>query len=615
MKFYFSLFFTFAFLGIVFSQGESPFFSTATVKFNSDVAEIGAYENGSNNHSIILVSGREWGIIHRVDAQESYFFNYFEVNNSSNKVGGFQKASNSKFNEGALCFTPDGNRVFFTRNAKKVNKTSKKRELMLYTATVNAKGKWSKITPCNLNNPKYSIGHPAVSSDGEHLVFASDMPGGQGGTDLYIATIESNGNLSAPINLGSKINTPGNEMFPWYNNENQLFFASNGHPGLGGFDLFATEIREGKEPFTPVNLQAPINSSSDDIAISYHEDMKGYFSSNRTNKNDDIYSFTQLRPIVFKVVMSGTVTDANTSDTLKEAELSIVNAKGEVVATALTDAKGFYSVNLEPDQKYTVAVKKTEHKEESFQLNTDFNTPKVKQNVQMIGKPNIAYLGKVTDTKTGEALFNVKVTMKDVFTGQVVLIGQTDSSGNFTKRFENLTYGKSQKFEVKLEKKDYATKTTEFSFEPKTSGDVSINSLTDLSIGKVEVGVDLSKIMELGDIYFDYGRYDIRQDATVQLDKIVSIMNEYPAMVIELGSHTDCRGAKDANKKLSDNRAKASADYIKSRITNPTRISGVGYGEAKLKVNCPCEGKVVSNCPEEEHAKNRRTEFIVKKVK
>jgi outer membrane protein OmpA-like peptidoglycan-associated protein len=136
-----------------------------------------------------------------------------------------------------------------------------------------------------------------------------------------------------------------------------------------------------------------------------------------------------------------------------------------------------------------------------------------------------------------------------------------------------------------------------------------------LSIGKVEVGVDLSKIMDLGDIYFDYGRYDIRQDASVQLDKIVSIMNEYPAMVIELGSHTDCRGAKDANKKLSDNRAKASADYIKSRISNPNRISGVGYGEAKLKVNCPCEGKVVSNCPEEEHAKNRRTEFIVKKVK
>lgn len=614
MKYLVSFWVFFTIIGGLFAQAENPFFSTGTVKFNSDVAEVGAYKNATND-ALILVAARPWGIIKRVDSQEQYFLNYFEVNAKDQTVGNFQKASNSKFNEGALCFTPNGTRVFFTRNSSKVNKSSKKRELMLFTAIVNKQGKWSKITPSNLNNPAYSIGHPAVSPDGNSLVFASDMPGGQGGTDLYMASIESDGTLGTPINLGPKINTANNELFPWYNQDNQLFFASNGHPGLGGFDLFVTEIREGKEPFTPMNLQAPINSASDDIAIAFHADMQGYFSSNRRKGNDDIYRFTQLRPIVFKVIMSGTVTDVNTNDTLKDAELSIVNAQGSLVATVTTDGKGFYSVNLEPDQKYTVEVKKTEHKEANFQLNTDFNTPKVKQNVQLEGKPNITYSGRVTDTKTSEILSDVKVNMKDLITGKVVFSGITDSSGKFSKSFENLTYGKAQKFEIKLEKKDYATKTSYFDYEPKISGTININDLTDLSIGKVEVGVDLSKIMDLGDIYFDYGKFDIRQDATVQLDKIVSIMNEYPAMVIELGSHTDCRGAKEANKTLSDNRAKASADYIKSRISNPTRISGVGYGEAKLKVNCPCEGKVVSNCPEEEHAKNRRTEFIVKKVK
>lgn len=614
MKYLVSFWVFYTLLGGLFAQTENPFFSTGTVKFNSDVAEVGAYKNATND-ALILVAARPWGIIKRVDSQEQYFLNYFEVNAKDQTVGNFQKASNSKFNEGALCFTPNGTRVFFTRNSSKVNKSSKKRELMLFTAIVNKQGKWSKITPSNLNNPAYSIGHPAVSPDGNSLVFASDMPGGQGGTDLYMASIESDGTLGTPVNLGPKINTANNELFPWYNQDKQLFFASNGHPGLGGFDLFVTEIREGKEPFTPMNLQAPINSASDDIAIAFHADMQGYFSSNRRKGNDDIYRFTQLRPIVFKVIMSGTVTDVNTNDTLKDAELSIVNAQGSLVATVTTDGKGFYSVNLEPDQKYTVEVKKTEHKEANFQLNTDFNTPKVKQNVQLEGKPNVTYSGRVTDSKTSEILSDVKVSMKDLITGKVVFSGITDSSGNFSKSFENLTYGKVQKFEIKLEKKDYATKTTVFDFEPKKSGMVRINDLADLSIGKVEVGVDLSKIMDLGDIYFDYGKFDIRQDATVQLDKIVSIMNEYPAMVIELGSHTDCRGAKEANKTLSDNRAKASADYIKSRISNPTRISGVGYGEAKLKVNCPCEGKVVSDCPEEEHAKNRRTEFIVKKVK
>jgi outer membrane protein OmpA-like peptidoglycan-associated protein len=98
------------------------------------------------------------------------------------------------------------------------------------------------------------------------------------------------------------------------------------------------------------------------------------------------------------------------------------------------------------------------------------------------------------------------------------------------------------------------------------------------------------------------------------LDKIVKIMNQYPNMVIELGSHTDCRSSVASNQILSQNRAKASADYIKKRISKPERISGVGYGETKLIVDCPCEGTVVSDCSEELHAKNRRTEFIITKM-
>jgi outer membrane protein OmpA-like peptidoglycan-associated protein len=295
--------------------------------------------------------------------------------------------------------------------------------------------------------------------------------------------------------------------------------------------------------------------------------------------------------------------------------MDVKNDKGEIVATLTTDEKGAYTVNLEPDQKYTVEVKKDNHKNEQFSLNTDFNTPKVKQNVALENRPNVNYKGIVTDFKTKQILTGVKVTIKDNETGQVVLTALTDATGSFTKAFENLKFGKAQKLEIKLEKTEYATKIFDFTYTPMGSGNVNMNDITDLTIGKVEVGVDLSKLMEIGDIFFDYGKFEIRTDAALQLDRIVTIMNEYPNMVIELGSHTDCRGTKAANKTLSDNRAKASADYIKSRITNPIRISGIGYGESKLKVNCPCEGTVVSTCPEEEHAKNRRSEFIVKKVK
>jgi len=599
---------------IAISQGSNPYFDVTPAKFNSDDAEIGVYKNPGNN-TLILVSSKEWGIVKRVNKDEQHFFNYFTVDVKSNKVSKFQWKSNSKFNEGPLSFTPDGKRVFFTRNSKKKNPISNKRELMLYTAEVNSKGKWTNIIPCNVNNKAYSVGHPAISKEGDYIVFASEAPGGQGGTDLWVAPLDVNGTIGEPYNLGPKVNTSGNEFFPWFSPEGQLFFSSNGLKGMGGYDLFVTEMKNGKDVFSPMNLELPINSSSDDIAIVYHQDMKGYVSSNREKNNDNIYNFTQLRPIVFKVIMSGTVTDLNTNDTLREATLNIKNQSGEIVATLITDEKGGYNVNLEPDQSYTVEVQKVDHKNEQFNLNTDFNTPKVKQNVALENRPNITYIGVITDSKTKNTLQGVKVTLKDLKSGKEILITNSDVNGSFTKAFQDLKYGESQKFEIKLEKKDYATKIIDFSYSPTQTGTVNIHDLIDLSIGKVEVGVDLSKLMLLGDIYFDYGKFDIREDAAIQLDKIVSIMTEYPNMIIELGSHTDCRGTKDANKKLSDNRAKASAEYIRTRIPNPNRISGIGFGESKLKINCPCEGTVVSNCPEEEHAKNRRTEFIVKKVK
>ena len=113
---------------------------------------------------------------------------------------------------------------------------------------------------------------------------------------------------------------------------------------------------------------------------------------------------------------------------------------------------------------------------------------------------------------------------------------------------------------------------------------------------------------------FDLNKYNIRKDAAVELEKIIKVMNENPGIEIELGSHTDCRSSVAYNQKLSQNRAAASAEYIKKRITNPERIYGKGYGESKLKNNCSCEGAVKSSCSEAEHQLNRRTEFVIVKM-
>jgi len=138
--------------------------------------------------------------------------------------------------------------------------------------------------------------------------------------------------------------------------------------------------------------------------------------------------------------------------------------------------------------------------------------------------------------------------------------------------------------------------------------------ILDLTLSKLEIGADLAKMIDIKPIYFDLGKYNIRPDAAKELDKIIKVMNEYPTMYIELGSHTDCRSSYESNMKLSDNRAKSSAEYISQKISNPERISGKGYGETKLINGCACEGAVKSKCTEAEHQANRRTEFIILKI-
>jgi outer membrane protein OmpA-like peptidoglycan-associated protein len=131
---------------------------------------------------------------------------------------------------------------------------------------------------------------------------------------------------------------------------------------------------------------------------------------------------------------------------------------------------------------------------------------------------------------------------------------------------------------------------------------------------QMEIGVEIGAELALNPIYFDVNKSIIRPDAAIELDKIVKFMNENPTVVIELGSHTDCRASEAYNKTLSNRRAISSAKYIKSRITRSKRINGMGYGESQLVNDCGCEGEVFSDCSEEQHQANRRTEFkIIKK--
>ena len=212
------------------------------------------------------------------------------------------------------------------------------------------------------------------------------------------------------------------------------------------------------------------------------------------------------------------------------------------------------------------------------------------------------------------ALSEVKVTILDKTTSKIVYDGTTAKTGDFSKALENIQMNQTLNYSITLKKDGFLTKTADFSKLVTTPGVINVHEKLDISLTKVEVGLDLAKLIDIKPIYFDRNKFNIRTDASIELDKIVKVLNEYPTMVIELGSHTDCRGTILQNASLSDSRAKASAEYIKKKITNPDRINGKGYGESKLKTDCPCEGTVKSTCTEEQHQENRRTEFLIIKI-
>jgi outer membrane protein OmpA-like peptidoglycan-associated protein len=469
-----------------------------------------------------------------------YVGNIGEKGQITNPVS-LTKRINKKFHEGPATFSEDGTQMIFTRNNYKEKAVDGSVNLQLFSANL-VNGKWVNEQPLPFNNKEYSVGHPSLSPDGNTLYFASNMPSGVGGTDIYKSVKQTNGNWSAPENLGEDINTEGNEMFPFYHSSGMLFFASDGHVGLGGLDIFLVQKKQNGWGEIK-NLGAPVNTNKDDFSFIVDKQMKsGYFSSNRDGGkgDDDIYAFNLLKPF-----SSGKTTV--TADVIPEKE------------------SGLSLYGIIKEKGSSIALEKVKI--------------------------------KLINNKTG-------IEEKIV----------TGPNGDFRKPLTENKLNDRVSYNLTMEKEGYLAKTVTYEKLLDKNGQYNIFENIDVALDKVTLGTDLAKLIDIKPILFDLGKYLIRGDASIELDKIVKVMNENPTMIIALGSHTDCRGTSANNEKLSDERAKASAEYIKARITNPDRISGKGYGESQLKNGCACEGTVKSNCNETEHQENRRTEFIIVKM-
>lgn len=254
----------------------------------------------------------------------------------------------SKYHEATATFDASGKTIYYTTNILKKNKLvvdgNKINNFQIVRGSV-VDNKLENPQNVFFNSDDYSVGHPCLSDDGQWLFFASDMPGGFGETDLYVVKIADDGTMSTPLNLGPKINTIGNDLFPYYRN-GMLYFSSDGHYGLGDLDVYESKFFADGTFSTPRNLGAPINSNKDDFTyIVDKSDSYGYVSSNRTGGkgDDDIYSFVKGKPVCSQSI-SGMAIDRKSKLPLPDVTIMAYNSFKEVLGEAKTNYEGKYAI-------------------------------------------------------------------------------------------------------------------------------------------------------------------------------------------------------------------------------------------------------------------------------
>jgi len=513
-----------------------------------------------------------------------------------NKVEEFSRVINTKYHEGPAVFFQGEQKAIFTRNNFNKGKTRESKDgtnkLKLYIADL-VKDNWSNIKELPFNSDEYSCGHPALTPDNTKLYFVSDMPGGYGGTDIYVVEY-SDGNWGTPVNMGKEINSEGNEMFPFVDPSGNLYFASDGHEGLGGLDMFFAEIKDGVAYRGVNNLGAPLNSPQDDFGIITDATRtSGFFSSNRKSglSDDNIYSFKRVcRPLTLIVY------DAASKQPLENVDIRItVNAESRELR--VTGVDGSTSICMEANAEYEFKAIKEGYLMNSVAYSTKSNTAQKTTLELYLEKAPLAVLkGVVKSEVNDQPMAGVQVTLENEKdkTKQTVTTGP-DGGYEF-----QVKPGDDHK--LTAEKDKYATNTEKIG-KVKSSGEVVQN---------IQGMYGEGDIFKLKNIYYDYGKFFIRPDAARELEKtLLPLLRKYPAMTIEIRSHTDARSSDNFNMQLSANRARAVVDYLAMRGIDPSRLVSNGYGETELVNEC-VDGII---CDEKQHQENRRTEFRIISVK
>lgn len=427
---------------------------------------------------------------------------------------------NHGFYEGTPFVTADEKTIYYSGNASEATKYRERKtdKLHLSKEGVNilkiysveqTNNEWSTIKELPFNSNQYDCVFPHLTNNGKTLYFASNKPGGLGGYDLYKSELNAQNQWGEPVNLGPQINSELDEMYPFVFNDS-LFFSSKGREGYGGADIYVSAIQN--KGYTKANnLGKPFNSSKDDFSYIVKTEnglRKGYFSSNRegTHGYDYIYYFGQIPNKIYPDTIRGIALNKITLIPLKDVKVTLVK-NTQVVKDAVTDETGAIELILDKKTPYTVT----------------------------------------------------------------------------------------------FEAKGFQPKTIEI---PAENREDVIAKFGDL---KLEPVIEKNSIIKIPNIYFDYDKATIRTESFKVLEQIILFLNENPTLKVELSAHTDSRGSDVYNSKLSQRRAESTVKYLTEKGIDPTRLVPKGYGETKLQNQC----KNGVKCTEAEHEFNRRVEMKV----
>jgi peptidoglycan-associated lipoprotein len=431
---------------------------------------------------------------------------------------------NSEFEDGTPCFVDGYKELYFTRC--ETGKREKKGCIIMLSK--KSGDLWGEPKSIGILPDSLVAAHPALTQDGLTLYFVSDMAGGSGGKDIWVATRTiGSDKWSAPRNLGPDINTSGNELFPYLRDNGTLYFSSDGLIGMGGLDIFKA-VPQPDGSWVVTNMKSPINSSADDFGITFENGIeRGIFSSTRKGRgNDELYSF-EFPPLRFNI--TGLVKDEKTGSAIQGSTVRLIASDGSNLQ-AETGTGGDFKFALKPDVDYIFLASKDGY------LN-----------------------GKEKETTKGQE--------------------------------------KSRDFMVTI------------------------------------LLTAIDKPIELPNIFYDFGKWDLRPESMVSLDKLVETLTDNGNVTIELMSHTDSRDTEEYNYELSQKRAQSVVQYLIDKGIEPARLSAKGYGESSpkvvdaaiaaqnpfLKVGTTLSELYINSLANDEqkeiaHQINRRTEFRVLRI-